>query len=130
MPGAILHSMIRAFPIAALLLVFSAAAHAACRWEWFCNGEGACKQMPVCDSVYEKPGPRPEMAAPEPPPLRMRPHKLPGNMGTMSCEHIMRKTRAGKWQWDEACFCADPAKAVDPTSPFANIVRCQPPWRE
>ena len=60
----------------------------------------------------------------------MRPHKVPGSMGTTSCEHIMRQLPSGRWVWDEACFCADPTKTADPSTPLANIVRCETPWKE
>jgi hypothetical protein len=116
---------------AAVLSLATTSAAASCSWEWLCNGEGVCKQMPVCDSVYDKPEPRPEASTPPaPPPVGMRPHKLVGSMGTLSCEHIMRKSRSGRWTWSEACFCTDPRKAADPSAPFANIVRCETPWKE
>jgi hypothetical protein len=106
------------------------AASAACHWEWLCNGEGTCKQMPVCDTLYEDPPPRPDMKIPTPP-IRMRPHALSQTMGdNISCEHVMRQTKAGNWQWDEACFCSDPAKSKDPDAPMAHIVRCTPPWEK
>jgi len=106
-----------------------AIARAECGWEWLCNGDGACKQMPVCNSVYESPPPRPtESKPPAIPPLAMRPHTIAG-MGvgattTLTCEHIMRQGRTGRWYWTEACFCSDPKRAKDASAPFANIVRC------
>ena len=42
----------------------------------------------------------------------------------------MRKGKSGRWYWHEACFCTDPKKARDPSAPFANIVRCETPWKE
>jgi hypothetical protein len=113
-----------------LFTLAAAPAFADCHWEWLCNGEGACKQMPVCDSLYDKAPPRPESAPPSPPPLRMRPQQLPGRMGTTSCEHVMRQLPSGRWQWDQACFCSDPAATADATTPIANLVRCQTPWKE
>ncbi len=104
--------------------------HADCRWEWLCSGDGACKQMPVCDTVYDVAPPRPESAPPTPPPLAMRPHKIASPMGTLSCEPVMRQSASGHWSWAEACFCSDEMKAPDPTRPFANIVRCETPWKE
>ena len=103
-------------------------AGAACNWEWLCNGEGQCKLMPVCDSVHETPPPRPEGAQPPAvPPLAMRPYRIAGPSGTtLTCEHIMRQGKTGRWHWSEACYCTDPKKARDPTPPFANIVRCDP----
>jgi hypothetical protein len=85
--------------------------------------------MPICDSVLETPPPRPEGAQPPAvPPLSMRPYKIAGNgvgsSSTLTCEHIMRKGKTGRWYWHEACFCTDPARARDKTPPFANIVRC------
>ena len=113
----------------ALLLAFYALPAAAdCSWDWLCNGEGACKHMPVCDSVYELPPAAPDSQPPAMPPLSMRPHKIAGGSvgGTTSltCEHIMRKGKTGRWYWHEACFCSDPNKTKDPSAPFANIVRC------
>ena len=115
--------------VAALLGGFVLPAGAACSWEWLCNGDGQCKHMPVCDSVYETPPPKPEGEQPPVPPTAMRPHKIAGGSGvtssTLTCEHIMRKTKSGRWTWHEACFCTDPTKAKDPSAPFANIVRCE-----
>jgi len=113
---------------AALALQPFADSRASCTWEWLCNGEGVCKQMPVCDSVLEVPPPRPEMKPPDMPPLSMRPSRA-NTAGGMSradlrCEHIMPQTTAGRWQWKEACFCVDRTKNPDPGDPFANIVRC------
>jgi len=58
------------------------------------------------------------------PPTSMRPHKIAGPQGALTCEHIMRKGKSGRWYWEEACFCSDATKAIDPSAPFANIVRC------
>ena len=117
--------------IAAVLGLAALPASATCSWEWLCNGEGQCKHMPVCDSVYETPPPRPEGAQPPAmPPTSMRPHRIAGSgmgMGpasALTCEHIMRQGKSGRWYWNEACFCTDPSKARDPSAPFANIVRC------
>ena len=123
-----LHSIMVA--IAASLLPMGAAAD--CTWEWLCNGEGQCKQMPICESVLETPPPRPEGAQPPAmPPLSMRPYKIAGSGigsgNTLTCEHIMRKGKTGRWYWHEACFCTDPVNARDKTPPFANIVRCDAP---
>ena len=61
----------------AVALASAMPAAAECRWEWLCNGEGACKQMPICDNVYEMPPPRPtDNQPPAVPPLSMRPHKI------------------------------------------------------
>ena len=109
----------------AALALASAPAHAACTWEWLCNGEGACKHMPVCDSVLEVPPPRPESRPPAVPPLSMRPFRIAGqSRSALACEHIMRQGKSGRWYWHEACFCADKSKNADPSNPFANIVRC------
>jgi hypothetical protein len=117
----------RILAVAAISLA-AGPASAECTWEWLCNGDGVCKQMPVCESVYETPPPRPDSQPPAMPPLSMRPHKIAGSgvgmPGTLTCEHIMRKGKSGRWYWHEACFCTDPRKARDPSAPFANIVRC------
>ncbi len=112
----------------ALLGLAGTPAHAACSWEWLCNGEGACKHMPVCDSVFEVPPPRPEARPPAVPPLSMRPFSIAGtNRTALTCEHIMRQGRSGRWYWHEACFCSDKSKNPDPSNPFSNIVRCDDP---
>ncbi len=111
--------------VAALAALAATPAAAECTWEWLCNGDGVCKHMPVCDSVFDQPPAKP--AGNEPPampPTAMRPHKIAGPQGALTCEHIMRKGKSGRWYWNEACFCSDPKKAVDPSAPFANIVRC------
>jgi hypothetical protein len=116
--------------VAVLALQSCTAAWAYCTWEWLCNGDGACKQMPVCDSVYEVPPPRPEMKPPQVPPLSMRPTRantVGSRQADLHCQHIMRLTKAGRWAWVEACFCADKTKNPDPSDPFANIVRCDDP---
>jgi hypothetical protein len=106
------------------------AVNASCAWEWMCNGEGSCKQLPVCDSVYEVPPARPQEVAPTPPPIAMRPHHIGRDMTGLDCEDVMRRSPSGHWSWDRASFCADPLKARDPTTPFSNIVRCEPPWKQ
>jgi hypothetical protein len=116
--------------IAALAIALHAStpALAACSWTWLCNGEGACRQMPVCDSVYETPPPRPESRPPVAPPLTTRPFTLSAtNRSALTCEHIMRQDASGRWSWEEACFCTDKSKNPDPSSPFGNIVRCDDP---
>ncbi|HXZ48641.1 MAG TPA: hypothetical protein VEG27_06440 [Usitatibacter sp.] len=116
--------------LAAALALVAPAASASCHWEWLCNGEGNCKQMPVCDTVYDVPPPKPDSSPPAPPPLALRPFAFPNQMTGLTCEHVMRQGKSGRWYWDEACFCADPAKSRDPSAPFANIVRCVPPWKQ
>lgn len=107
------------------LTLAAPAAAAACRWEHFCNGDGACKQMPLCDSIHEKPPPRPDTRPPAMPPIAMKPYRVPGPMGTLTCEHLMRQESSGKWKWIEMCYCTDPSRSTDPTPPFAHIVRCE-----
>jgi hypothetical protein len=109
---------------AACLATLALPVHANCRWEWFCNGDGACKQMPLCDSINETPPPRPNSEPPAMPPIAMRPYRVPGPMGTLSCEHLMRLESNGKWKWIEMCYCTDASRSKDSTPPFANIVRC------
>ncbi len=115
----------------ALALVLGGAMPAAadCRWEWLCNGDGACKQMPLCAGLYDTPPPRPpESAAPPVPPLTLRVNTFSGRgvkPGTpLTCEHVMRADRTGRWTWTEACFCTDPGRSREKNPPFANIVRC------
>ena len=121
----------KGFAIAAFVLGFAALpAGAYCHWEWFCNGEGACKQMPLCDSIYEKPPPKPDSQPPAMPPIAMRPYRMPGPMGALTCEHIMRQATNGKWQWAEICYCTDPSRSKDATPPFAHIVRCDAGYKQ
>jgi len=116
--------------LAAALALGPLPAAANCTWEWLCNGDGNCKLMPVCDSVYEVPPPPPSNSQPPAmPPLSMRPYRINTQMGTLACEHIMRQGKSGRWYWNEACFCVDPRKAKDPSAPFANIVRCEDPYK-
>ena len=116
---------IRMFVAALAACAASLPAAAECTWEWLCNGDGVCKHMPVCDSVYDQPPPKPVgNEPPAMPPTSMRPHKIAGPQGSLTCEHIMRKGKSGRWYWHEACFCSDKTKAIDPSAPFANIVRC------
>ena len=114
-----------AIALAAALAAFAGPAAAGCSWEWLCNGEGACKHMPVCDSVYETPPPKPSVQPPAMPPLAMRPHRIAGQMhSALTCEHIMRQGRSGRWYWAEACYCQDKSRTNDASNPFATIVRC------
>ena len=111
--------------LGALAALWTTPAMADCKWEWLCNGEGGCKQLPICDTVTEVPPPAPNDAKPPAmPPLALRPGKMPVAMRALTCEHIMRQGKSGRWYWDQACFCTDKSKAPDPSSPFANIVRC------
>ncbi|HEX4333982.1 MAG TPA: hypothetical protein VH040_17730 [Usitatibacter sp.] len=117
-----------------LAVVFSMLASspvfADCQWEWLCKGDGsACKQMPVCDTLYDKPGPRPETPQPAPP-IAMRPDKLAGDLGTATCEHVMRQAKNGEWEWSRACYCSDASKNTDPSNPLANITRCEASWEK
>lgn len=119
----------RAFALAAGLLT-TAPAFASCSWEWLCNGEGSCKHMPVCDDIFEVAPPAPQSQPPAMPPLSMRPHKIAGSFNqSLTCEHIMRQGKSGRWYWHEACYCADRTRARDPSDPFANIVRCEAPTK-
>ena len=111
--------------LAALLAFMAMPAAADCTWEWLCTGDGVCKHMPVCESLNEIPPAKPrDSQPPATPPTSMRPFKVAGPQGGLTCEHIMRKGKSGRWYWEEACFCSDATKAIDPSAPFANIVRC------
>lgn len=114
---------------ACLGLAAALPAMADCHWEWLCNGEGTCKQLPVCDTLYEYPPPPPDSKPPTPP-IAMRPYRMPPDRGGATCEYVLRQVREGKWEWDRACYCSDPSKTRDPDAPLANIVRCTPPYKE
>ena len=102
-------------------------ASAVCMWEWLCNGDGACRQAPVCDRLDEVPPPKPETAPPTPPPMGMRPQMQTSvKGGNVACEQVMRQTVAGNWKWEQACYCGDESKAKDPSAPMSNMVRCAP----
>jgi hypothetical protein len=117
-------SLAAALALAVCSFASAGNARAACSWEWLCNGEGSCKQMPVCELLDETPPPKPESAPPKPP-ISMKPQRVTSQRGgDVMCEQVMRQTPAGNWKWDEACFCADAAKAKDPSSPMSNITRC------
>ncbi len=110
--------------------VFAAGnAFAECHWEWLCNGDGGCKQMPVCESLYETPPPRPESAPPMPPPQSLRPQKIAGTLGKADCDYIMHKDANGQWHWDQACYCSDVRKPKDNGTPLANAIRCEDPMK-
>jgi hypothetical protein len=116
--------------IAVGALLASGPVAANCHWEWLCSGDGSqCKQMPICETLYDNPPPRPESNPPIPP-IGVRPQKVSLGTGPETCEQVMHQTPAGKWEWDRACFCSDSTKAKDPNAPLANIVRCEVPWKE
>ena len=70
----------------------------------------------------------PVITPPEPPPLAMRPVRIAGaGHSGLTCEHIMRLGRSGRWSWSEACYCTDKSRNPDASRPFANIVRCDDP---
>src|SRR6516162_1041935 len=107
-------SLIVSLVIAMSAPLVPATASAVCVWEWLCNGDGACRQTPVCEALDEVPPPKPEVAAPKPPPMGMRPDWLPSQKGgNVVCEQLMRQTTAGNWKWEQACYCGDDSKARD-----------------
>ena len=58
----------------------------------------------------------------------MRPARAAGaDRSGLTCEHIMRLGRSGRWSWSEACYCTDKSRNPDASRPFANIVRCDDP---
>jgi len=120
-------SMVLAAAFAVGLSFAPQAASAACNWEWLCNGDGACRQAPVCDSLDEVPGPRPDVPAPKPPPMGMRPQQATAQKGgNVTCEQVMRQTTAGNWKLEQACYCGDEAKGREASAPMSNMVRCAP----
>jgi len=115
--------------VIALTIFASAPVFANCQWEWLCKGDGsACKQVPVCDTLYDTPPPKPDSPAPAPP-IAIRPDTIASDLGTASCEHVMRQNKKGEWEWSRACYCSDPATSKDPNDPLANMVRCEAPWK-
>lgn len=96
-----------------------------CVWEWLCDGRGTCKQMPVCESLHDKPGPKPELAPPKPPPMQVPPMEAALPEGVARCEWVMRQNaRTEAWRWVKACYCADNEKRQAGERPFSGIARC------
>jgi hypothetical protein len=116
--------------LASSLTLVAGSAFAECHWEWLCNGSGGCKQMPVCETLYEVPPPRPESAPPTPPPESLRPEKIAGPLGVADCDYVMHQDNIGRWHWDKACYCSDATKAKDASAPLSNAVRCNAPVKE
>ena len=116
--------------LASSLMLASGSAFAECHWEWLCNGPGGCKQMPVCDTLYEVPPPRPESTPPAPPPEALRPQKVSGTLGAADCDYVMHQDSAGRWRWDQACYCSDVRKPKDAGAPLSNAVRCDAPAKK
>ena len=108
-------------------MLATGSAFAECHWEWLCNGTGGCQQTPVCDSLYEVPGPHPDTPPPEPPPKSLRPQKIAGTLGPADCDYVMHQDASGIWRWDKACYCSDARKPRDTGTPLANMVRCDAP---
>jgi hypothetical protein len=115
--------------LAASAMIVAGNASAICHWEWLCNGEGGCRQMPVCDTLYEVPPAKPE-GTPPTPPVSLRPQKVAGSMGAADCEYVQRQDTTGQWHWEQACYCSDVRKPRDNGAPIANIVRCEAPYKE
>jgi hypothetical protein len=117
--------------LSALSVVLAAGnAFAECHWEWLCNGSGGCKQMPVCETLYEVPPARPEVPPPAPPPQSLRPQKVGGTLGPANCDYVMHQDKSGRWRWDQACYCSDVTQAKDAGTPLSNAVRCEAPKTE
>ena len=116
--------------LASTFVLAAGNAFAVCHWEWLCNGEGGCRQMPVCETLYEVPPPKPQSTPPAPPPASLRPQRIPVSLGAADCEFVMRQDSAGQWQWEKACYCSDVTKARDNGAPMSNIVRCEAPAKQ
>jgi hypothetical protein len=96
-----------------------------CVWDWLCDGRGQCKQMPVCDSLHDKPGPKPQVDPPKPPPLQVPPMEAALPEGVARCEWVLRQNaRTEAWRWVKACYCADNEKRIAGERPFSGIARC------
>ena len=127
MTACIKPSLVVSLALAIAAPALPGAASAACAWEWLCNGDGACRQAPVCGALDEVPGPRPDTPAPKPPPMGMRPQQPTAQKGgNVMCEQIMRQTAAGNWKWEQACYCGEDAKINGASAPMSNMVRCAP----
>lgn len=104
--------------------VVSLPAVADCKWEWLCDGRGQCRQVPVCESLYDIPPPKPEMETPKPPPMSVPPNEKAGDKGIARCEWIMRTEDGAAWSWQRACYCVDGTKRVANERPLSGLVRC------
>jgi hypothetical protein len=97
-----------------------------CKWEWLCDGQGNCRQSPICEKLSDDPGAPPAGEPPKPP------HALPPLEPTranaqLQCEHVQRRhAKTGRWAWDQVCFCAskDAATIESPMTPLVGIKRC------
>ena len=83
---------------------FATSSLAACRWEWVCDGSGACSHVPICNHALD-------IAPPEPPSIppiahpSVRPFQPPTipPIGTQRCMQVQRQGFSG-WYWDTVCY--------------------------
>jgi hypothetical protein len=79
-------------------------AHAACQWEWVCNENGRCRNIPVCDSTLDIVPPQsPSIPPIAPPSIRpiQPPTLLP--LGTSRCTQVQKRDAFGNWHWETVC---------------------------
>jgi len=94
-----------AFCLAVMLFTVAGVAHAACHYEWVCDGNGHCGHVPLCDNAIDIVPPEPPSMKPIPPPsIRpLQPPALPP-IGTKKCTQVQRQDADGSWYWDTVCY--------------------------
>ena len=87
-----------------LLAVAASPAQARCTWDYVCDGNGNCRQVPLCDSTLDIPPPAPPRLPPLPPPSipPLASPRLPP-LGTQACYPVQRQRADGSWYWQEIC---------------------------
>lgn len=92
--------------VALALTVFSIApATASCRWEWVCDEDGDCAQVPLCERSFDIVPPQPPSIEPIVPPS-IRPIDRPTlpPIGATDCTQARRRDTFGRWYWDTVCY--------------------------
>jgi hypothetical protein len=78
-----------------------APAHSNCVWKWDCtNGNGQCRQVPLCDSAIDLPPIKPAQIPPlAPPTIRPIPQPTLPPIGTSQCApRYMCSANGCRWQ--------------------------------
>jgi hypothetical protein len=88
--------------VAATIAMVSAPANAACRWTWDCSA-WTCRQVPICQSPLDIPGPPPPSIPPIPRPT-IEPLEVPRvpPVGTSECRKRYL-CDGGECSWQTIC---------------------------
>lgn len=95
----------RALALASVLQLALApvGASAACRWQWACNRDGVCQDVPICDSAIDLAPPhQPSIQPIEPPSIAPIQRPVVPPIGTDHCaaQHVLGP---GGWHWETLC---------------------------